>query len=378
MKRIVQFSSMLVTGSLLIAVGFGLAIAVFPMLDGGIASANNNLPPMQITGSPTMEEQQAVFSEIYNTVGQAVVSINVAARNRNDGEFQNVSAGSGFVIDKEGHIVTNFHVVAFPDVAERIDINMFDGTIAQAEIVGLDPDSDLAVIRAIGVPEDRFFPVTFADSNALEVGQVALALGNPFGNDFTMTSGIISALNRSIRGLNRFSIGGVIQTDTAINPGNSGGPLLNMNGEVIGVNSQIQSEGRFFSGIGFAVPSNLTAKVAEALIEDGEMVYSFLGIQTFDSFAITFDLIEEYNLPNNLRGVPVFSVEPGTPASEGGLRTAGSSLDVITAINGTPVDDFDELIGYLGINTNPGDTVTMDVYRDGNIIQTTVTLGARR
>ena len=222
-------------------------------------------------------------------------------------------------------------------------------------------------------------PVTFANSDTLEVGQMVLAIGNPFRQDWTLTSGIISALNRTIPGLDVFSIGGVIQTDAAINPGNSGGPLLNVRGEVIGVNSQILTGGRADpanSGVGFAIPSNLVMRVIPELIEKGRVDYSYLGINSEPE--ITLDLIEAYNLPNNIRGVIVSRVRSDGPAADSGLRSAtADSVDVITAIDGVPVTGFNALIQYLSINTRPGDTVTLTVLRDGRYIDIPVTLGAR-
>jgi len=320
--------------------------------------------------SDIFTETDAIFSEIYERVSPSVVSITTAA-NVGENDFFNEGTGSGFVIDKQGHIVTNFHVV---DGADRIEVYMFDGTIVSGEIIGLDPDSDLAVIR-VSVEENRLIPVPLGDSDALRVGQTVLALGNPFQNDWTLTSGIVSALNRTIFGLNNYSIGGVIQTDAAINPGNSGGPLLNLRGEVIGVNSQIESNTRQSSGVGFAVPSNLVKRVSQELILEGRVNYSYIGI---NSRPIDLDLIEEYNLPNNIRGVAVRQVIPGSPASQGGLQTIGTNtIDVITHIDGVALRDFAELVAYLAINTTPGDTVNLTVFRAGQEVAVPVTLADR-
>ncbi|MEL6527762.1 MAG: trypsin-like peptidase domain-containing protein, partial [Chloroflexota bacterium] len=256
----------------------------------------------------------------------------------------------------------------------RIEVSMFDGTITSADIIGTDPDSDIAVIR-VNVPQDRLNPVTFGDSDALEEGQIVFALGNPFANDWTLTSGIVSALNRSIPGLELFSTGGVIQTDAAINPGNSGGPLVDITGRVIGVNSQINSETRSNSGIGFAVPSNLVLRVANSLIETGDVAYAYVGIT---SGSMNLTLIEAYDLPNNLRGVPIDRVLPGTPADIAGFEgISRGSIDIIVAVDGLPIANFSEMIGYLGINTEPGDTVIFTVYRDGEILDLPTVLAPR-
>jgi 2-alkenal reductase len=366
-----------------IILGFVLALVFVPELTGEPTAASdgasslNQVSNLEIDESNLLAEQQSVFGQIYENVSQSVVAITVAQENSNDeGDsfFLPFSSGSGFVVDMEGHIVTNYHVVAS---ADRIEISMFDGTIAEAETVGVDPDSDLAVIK-IDVPQDRLVPVTFADSNDLRVGQTVLALGNPFQNDWTLTSGIISALNRSIGSLTpQFSIGGVIQTDAAINPGNSGGPLLNLNGEVIGVNAQINSQTRSNSGVGFAIPSNLVIRVMDELIEKGSVDYSFMGI-TSPQMGIGLDIQQAYNLPDNLRGVPVEDVFADTPAADAGLLPATEdAVDVITAIDGTPIANFDELIGYLGINTRPGDEVTLTVYRNGQTLELEMTLTSR-
>lgn len=315
---------------------------------------------------PILYETERIYSELYARTAPGVVSIIVTQGSGADRAGEGV--GSGFVLDTAGHIVTNFHVV---DGASRIVVNMYDGTIVRAELIGADPDSDLAVLR-VEVPADRLYPLALGNSDILQVGQSVLALGNPYANDWTLTAGIVSALNRSITGENRYSIGGVIQTDAAINPGNSGGPLLNLQGEVVGVNTKIL---RNTDGIGFAIPSNLVQRVTQDLIAAGQVQYAFMGIS---SRTIDLDLIEEFRLPNNLRGVAVLEARAGLPAAEAGLRTIGiDSIDVITAIDGKPISDYDELIGYLAINTTPGQQVTLTVYRNGATLQLPVLLTAR-
>jgi S1-C subfamily serine protease len=320
---------------------------------------------------------ERIFAGVYETVSPSVVSINVLSRGDTTNPLLDeddffASGGTGFVLDTTGRLITNAHVV---DGAQEIAVYFFDGTIARAEVIGADLDSDIAVIQVSDVPAERLIPVTFGDSSALTVGQATLAIGSPFGEEWTLTSGIVSALNRSIRGLSDFSTGAVIQTDTAINPGNSGGPLLNLDGEVVGVNTQIISTNRSNSGIGFAVPSNLVLRVANALIEDGKVEYSFLGITGQDN---TLGLIEEFGLPNNLQGAVVRNVLPNTPAGLAGLRNpTDTSLDVITAIDGNAIDSMDDLLAYLSSSTSPGETVTMTVFRDGESVNLPITLGAR-
>jgi len=336
------------------------------------------------------------FSEIYDSSSPSVVAISVIAGGQpNQGipgipgapdgpNIPRAGSGSGFVIDTQGHIVTNAHVV---QDATQIEVNLLDGTLAHAEIVGLDVDSDIAVIRVSDVPAERLQPVTFGNSDALRVGETVLAIGSPFGERWTLTSGIVSALDRTIQGLGQFSIGGVIQTDAAINPGNSGGPLLNLDGEVIGVNSQIVSDGRGSSGVGFAVPSNLVRRVAQDLIATGSVNYSFLGISGGN---VTLNVIESLNIANNTQGVVVSEVTPGGPAERGGLQPLSAtrseagqinieSVDIITAIDGMSIRNMDELIGFLARNTRPGDEVTLTVLRNGTQeVNLDVTLSARQ
>ena len=324
-----------------------------------------------------MLQSDKVYSDIYTQVSPSVVSINVVANVSNStadplgqqgGQIS--GTGTGFVIDTNGDIVTNNHVV---DGATRIEVNFFDGSIYRGQIVGVDHDSDLAVIK-VDRPADQLHPVTLGDSSQLFIGENVAAIGSPFNQPWTMTTGIVSALNRTIDSLGQFRIGSVIQTDAAINPGNSGGPLVDLKGEVVGVNSQILSQSRSSSGIGFAIPSNLVKRVSQAIIQNGHVDYSYLGIQGTD---VNLYYMDALNLPNNARGVVVSAVETGGPAAKAGLHNASNpktidgvdvptSADIITAVNGTPVTSMDSLISYLANQTKPGDTVQMTVVRDGS------------
>ncbi|HEX2619492.1 MAG TPA: trypsin-like peptidase domain-containing protein [Phototrophicaceae bacterium] len=368
-NRINQKLSMMVTWLLLVAVGY-IAGNSAPSnqvvaLPSGQASAQN---VAQAAGSLTPGEQQ--LADIYSHVSHSIVSISISEP-FSEG-FEEVSGGSGFVLDKQGDIVTNFHVVHGVSSAGRIVVNFIDGTIVRATVVGEDANADVAVIK-VDLPEDRLFPVTFGDSDQVVIGQTTVALGSPFGQKWTMTTGIISALDRAIDGLNNYQIGAVIQTDAAINPGNSGGPLLNLNGEVLGINSQIISEERLNSGIAFAVPGNLVKRVAQELIEKGAVEYAYLGIQGND---ITLDIIEGLHLDNNTQGVAVsnFSRRGGvSPAQQGGLQVD----DVITAIDDKPVTSFGTLIAYLSTSTEPGQIVKLTVLRGGQNVDLNITLGKR-
>ena len=323
------------------------------------------------------------FATVYERVAPSVVSIQTITESRfNFGGGQ----GTGFVINTDGHIVTNAHVVFG---ADEIRVEFLDGLLTRAELVGQDLESDIAVIK-VEVPADRLQPVQFADSNALFVGQPVAAIGSPFGQEWTMTTGIVSALNRTVQSLTEFLIGGVVQTDAAINPGNSGGPLVDAQGHVIGVNTQIISEERQNSGVGFAVPSNLAQRVAQNLIGDGEVSYSFIGIS---GLAMNLLLIEGFGLANDTRGVLIDNVLPGTGANAAGLQSANldqlseeelingdfpDNYDIIIGVDGDTIRDFDTLISYLSANTLPGDTVTLEILRNGaEMIEVPVTLGER-
>ncbi len=337
-----------------------------------------NLPgPVAAAPARALTDQEQLFADIYARISPSVVAIDVlvsTGTQDEDAESEEdlqEGSGSGFVIDRQGHIVTNAHVV---DGATRVAVNFFDGTIVRAEIVGVDLGADIAVLR-VDLPAEQLIPVEFGDSDALVIGQTTLAIGSPFGQRWTMTTGIVSALDRTIFGLTNFSIGSVIQTDAAVNPGNSGGPLLNLDAQVIGVNSQIISQTRSNSGIAFAVPSNLVKRVATELITAGRVDYSFLGITGTE---INLDVIENYDIPNNTRGAVVLEIVRNGPADRAGLRPAtNSSIDIIIAIDGVPVTGMNSIISYLGSNTRPGDEVTLTVLRNGERLDIQVTLGSR-
>lgn len=385
---LIRKSVLFITAVLLLSVGFFTGT----MVNFSPVGAQTTVPTDPDIATLDLDPQERQLAELYERISPSVVSIRVvsqltgSSRTPSDllpqDEFgYSFGSGSGFVIDAEGHIVTNNHVI---DGASSIEISFFDGTITRAAIVGVDPDSDLAILK-VDLPAERLTPVTFGDSASLVPGQTALALGSPFGQKWTLTRGIISALDRTISGLGQFSVGSVIQTDAAINPGNSGGPLLNLRGEVIGVNTQIFSQVRSNSGVGLAVPSNLVQRVVGELLEKGYVSYSYLGITGED---VTLQVMETMDLPNNIRGVVVRSIVTGAPAHKAGLRQptqhvvvdgfrVPSQADIIVAINGTPVSSMNGLISYLGSYTRPGDVAEFSVWRDGEIITLNVTLEPR-
>lgn len=323
-------------------------------------------------GDALVAAEEQVLGSIYDNVLPSVVHIQVAQ-----------GQGSGFVWDNQGHIVTNNHVV---EGTSQVMVSFADGDRAIGTVLGTDPESDLAVVE-VDVPAANLKPVTLGDSDKLSVGQLAVALGNPFGLDNTMTAGIISALGRNINsGNSQFSIPRVIQTDAPINPGNSGGPLLDRSGEVIGINTQIVSNSGSNSGIGFSVPINIAKRVVPALIKDGNFSYSWLGVA---GQTVLPDLVDALNLPAETHGVLISSVADGGPAALAGLRggtritqVEGLSVpvggDVVISINGTEISSMDDLMAYLTVKTSPGDTVTLDIIRNnGRQSQVNVTLQAR-
>lgn len=331
--------------------------------------------PTQTT-DPGAADLESRFINIYNRVNPAVVHIFVF-----DGDGFLLGTGSGFVIDRQGNIVTNNHVVA--DGAEY-EIVFASGERSRASLQGADVDSDLAVIQVDSLPGD-VQPVPLGDSGHLQVGQFVIAIGNPFGEAGSMSIGVISGLGRTIESQHvvaggNFSIPQVIQTDAAINPGNSGGPLLNLNGEVIGVNSNILSTSGVNSGVGFSIPVNAVRNISPALIADGEYKYPYIGISMYPQ-AFTLRQLEVLDLPPN--GVFVTGVTEGTPAAEAGLIGYNLSVsfrangDYITAINGQPVRNSDDLLSYLVFETTVGETVELTVIRDGEVVKLPLTLGER-
>ena len=324
---------------------------------------------------------------VYESAGPAVVNIStivIAYDFFMRAMPQEGGTGSGFVYDTEGHIVTNYHVV---ENAEELTVTLADGEIYPAEIVGVDPSNDLAVIRVDvdALPQ----PVPLGGSDDLRVGEFVVAIGNPFGLDRTLTVGVISSLGRVIQGPDGRFIGEAIQTDAAINPGNSGGPLLDLEGRVIGVNSQIISPSRASAGIGFAVPVDTVKRVVPQLIDQGRYAHPWLGVQPLSLTPDRARAFREAGVDVTVEeGLLLVEVVPGGPAERAGLQGGDQMVrlgnfqiplggDVITAIDGELVTDLQELTVYLDTQTQVGDTVEVTYVRDGVEERVPVTLTER-
>lgn len=387
----------------------GAALIVFGALAAPVAwqtlSVSANTAP-QIAAAPALQvdsslsQDQAALAALYEAVAPSVVNIQVDSTAsatdmpqipgfqmpQGDVPLQR-GEGSGFIYDNDGHIVTNNHVV---DGAQKVIVNFNNGMWARAEVVATDPQADLAVIKVTPPTGFDWKPLPLATDDSLKVGHTVIAIGNPFGLEGTMTTGIVSALGRGFPvdsfGANRYTLPDVIQTDAAINPGNSGGPLLNLNGEVVGINFAIESQTRQSSGVGFTIPVSIVHRVVPALIKDGAYKYAYLGLE---GSTISPDLSEALSLPDNTLGVYVSAVVPGGPSAnaglQGGTRTVSTSNggevqqggDIVTAIDGNPVVRFEDLVSYLVTKAEPGQKVALTVLRDGKEMTVDVTLGER-
>lgn len=326
-----------------------------------------------ILGSTDLAGQQDALVSLYQAVSQGVVSLQLDTP-------IGPKAGSGFVIDTEGHIITNHHVI---ERATYIEVLFQDGSRAEGTLVGSDSDSDLAVVD-VDVPADQLVPLVMADSDNVRVGQLVVAIGNPFGLGGSMSTGIVSNLARTLPSLSTvpeggediFAVGDLIQTDAAINPGNSGGPLLNLNGEVIGVNRAMRTfyfsldSNTLSTGIGFAISSNVVARIVPSLIANGYYDYPYLGIASLTELDLT--TAQEFGLDRTI-GAYVRQVIEGGPAEQAGLWRG----DLIVAVDGNEVSSSTDLAAYLLTKTGPGDVIRLMVVRQGNELEFDLTLGVR-
>lgn len=371
-KAIYQLSArqivLLAFAAALIAVGTVACISnfggFFQLKNANIASAENAPTPQGISNPTTVSDEQNSI-EVYKSLSPGVAFITTSAQAQNfwgeDSETEKGN-GSGSVIDAQGHILTNYHVV---EGATKLSVSFGGEKTYQAKLVGGDPDTDLAVIK-IEPGTDKLTVVQLGDSEQLEVGQKVLAIGNPFGLDRTLTTGVISGLQRPIRARNGRTIEGAIQTDASINPGNSGGPLLDKFGRMIGINSQILAPGGGGSvGVGFAVPVNIAKRIVPQLIQFGEVRRPKLGATLYS----VEQLAERGVQMPVAKGVLIRSVSPGGSAASAGLRGISQDNDgevvlgdIITSIDGTKVADMDDVYKVLD-KKQIGDTVQVEIYR---------------
>ena len=352
--------------------------------------AINPAPTDHATIMNTPNQTEETLVALYEKVNPGVVAIQTLT---SDGG----GLGSGFVYDKEGHIITNYHVV---EGAEDLEVDFPSGYKVRGEVIATDLDSDLAIIKTNADP-DILTPLPLGDSDLTQIGQTVVAIGNPFGLDSTMTVGIVSAKGRTLSSLREspeggvFSAGDIIQTDASINPGNSGGPLLNLSGEVIGINRAIRTNGvnisgePINSGVGFAISSNIIRRVVPTLIQQGVYDYPYLGVTAREELSLIEQ--EALNITNQngeyMSGAYVVEVVDGSPADQSGLIGATKSDtgipgllsggDLIVAIDSHPVRVFGDLLSYLMTNKSPGDQVVITVLRDKQLKEVTITLGRR-
>ncbi len=394
MRRFLRspFGSALLGGAVVAAFGWVAIASGWIEAEGG--STTTVATPLSAPVTVKDSGDSNLVNQIYRRDGQGVAfiqasrspegssGINPFGEPEPEGEGGGVATGSGFLVDTEGHIITNSHVV---EGASKVQVTLgSDETSHDAEIVGTDPATDVALLK-VDVPADQLRPLALGDSSKVQVGDPVVAIGNPFGLDRTVTSGIVSALQRQIQAPNGFSISHVIQTDAAINPGNSGGPLIDASGSVIGINSQIQSgSGGGNLGIGFAVPINTARDVVEQIKHDGEVEHAYIGIT---GGSITPAIADALKLPTD-KGVLVNEVTEDGPADKAGIEGGDTDAtiegaqvrlggDIITEIDGEPVTSMEALIDAVDA-AEPGDKMEMTLLRDDGEEKTvTVTLGVR-
>jgi len=345
-------------------------------LKSDITITNDNTSSALAEISPIYSKKLSLI-EIFEKSEPGVVRVNVQ---RNDTGGATGGVGSGFVFDKKGHIITNAHVVKN---AAKVAVTFLDGRSYNAEIIGTDEFTDIAVIR-VNADLILLHPLSLGDSSNLKVGEQIAAIGNPFGLSGSMTSGIISQLGRLLPSGAGYSIPDVIQTDAAINPGNSGGPLLNMRGEIVGIKTAIQSATGEFTGVGFSVPSQTIAKIVPTLIEKGEYKHPWIGIAGRD---IDPDLAKVLNL-KDAKGFLIVTVVDDSPASKAGLIGSDKTIevegvkyptggDIILSVDGIDVRKIDDILIHLQRSKSVGDEMSLEILREGRTTNVTITLQER-
>ncbi|HET7284796.1 MAG TPA: trypsin-like peptidase domain-containing protein [Nitrososphaeraceae archaeon] len=353
-------------------------------------TAFQNLPiknvALPVQSSPHSYSLTDIFKQVQNSVVQITSKGNgmQIIINGNPPVDQQSRLGSGFVYDQQGHIISNSHVVSG---AKTVDVTFVDGNTYTANVIGNDPSSDVAVLQITdnnySSAEKSGVPLAIANSSKLQVGEQIIAIGNPFGLSDTMTTGIVSQIGRLLPNQDTgFSIPNGIQTDAAINPGNSGGPLLNMQGQVVGMNTAILSGTGGFSGLGFAIPSNIIIRIVPTLIQKGSYDHPWLGIS---GGSMTADVAQSAGLPINYKGVVVSSIQSGSPADKAGLKGTTRDIigpnthigDIITAIDGRTVKRIDDIINYIEMHKSVGSNVKLTINRNGQTRDLNAVLQAR-
>ena len=368
------------------------ATAAPPPRPGTVATVPATEATAPVEGAPPVADGMSLLQEgvidVYEQASQGVV--NITNRSYAYDFFMRPvpqeGSGSGFVYDRQGHIITNYHVI---EGAEELFVTLADETTVDAEVVGADPSNDLAVLR-VDVPAEQLQPLSLGESNNLRVGQFVVAIGSPFGFERTLTVGVVSALGRVIESPDESFIGEIIQTDAAINPGNSGGPLLDLDGRVIGVNTAIFSPSQASAGIGFAVPVDTVRRVAPSLIERGYFPHPWLGLRyVWNLTPERARVLEELGMQAPVgEGMLIVEIYAGSPADKAGLRGGqervriGSTIllvggDILTAIDGRPIASDRDLSRYLDTETSVGQVVQVTIWRDGEEMTVPITLDER-
>lgn len=365
------------------AIGAGIVLVIFAVLfisppqpvAPEIIEKNEQIP--SAIGESSLYTKNLSLIEIFEKSEPGVVRVNVQKEGSVEGRG---GIGSGFVFDKKGHIITNAHVV---NDARKVVVTFLDGRSYNADIIGVDKFTDIAVIK-VNADLALLHPLSLGDSSNLKVGEPIAAIGNPFGLSGSMTSGIVSQLGRLLPSGSGYSIPDVIQTDAAINPGNSGGPLLNMRGEIVGINTAIQSTTGEFTGVGFAIPSQTIAKIVPTLIEKGEYRHPWIGISGRD---IDPDMAKVLELDHAV-GFLVVTVVEDSPAAKAGLIGSEKTVevegisypiggDIILSVDGIDVRKIDDILIHLQRAKSVGDEMVLEILRDGRTTNVTVTLQER-
>ncbi len=371
-------------GALLVAgvLGGGVAVGIDQAVgDEGGTTVIREITAGTAQSTAFRNSNGRTISDIYAGAKGGVIQVlatSVVSDNPFFGSQPSRALGSGFVIDKAGHVVTNYHVI---EGASKVEVRFSGNDEMPATVIGRDPSTDIAVLRIKRAQGRALTPLELGNSDVVQVGDAVVAIGNPFGLERTVTAGIVSALQREITAPNGFAIDRVIQTDAAINHGNSGGPLLNADGRVIGVNSQIETESGGNVGIGFAVPINTVKDVVSQLLENGKVDHAYIGVEMA---TITAELASNVRLPVD-QGVLIQRVRTDSPAAQAGLRGGTTQVvvdgesylvggDVITKADGQRIESAEQLRSVV-TSKQPGDEIALEIHRQNETKEVTVKLG---